>query len=70
MQETQVDSWSRKIPHATEQLSLCTTTRSPCPRAREPQLLIPAAAGPAALEPVLRNKTSDRNEKPGHSNKE
>ena len=32
------DSWSRKIPHATGQLSLCTmTTESLHPRARAPQ---------------------------------
>ena len=30
--------WSRKIPHATEQLSLCgTTTEAPVPRAWAPQ---------------------------------
>ena len=34
-------------------------------RAREPQLL-----KPAHLEPMLRNKRSHRNEKPGHRNEE
>ena len=33
------DPWSRRTPHATEQLSLCATAMSLCCRAREPQLL-------------------------------
>ncbi|KAJ8797179.1 hypothetical protein J1605_017407 [Eschrichtius robustus] len=44
------------VPHA----SLQTTNR-----AREPQLL-----KPTCLEPVLRNKRSHRNEKPGHRQEE
>ena len=35
------DPWSRKIPHATEQLSLCTTTIGPVSTAWEPKLLNP-----------------------------
>ena len=33
------DPWSRKIPHALEQLSLCCTTTELSSRAQEPQLL-------------------------------
>ena len=29
VQETWVQAWSGKIPHVTEQLSLCTTTTEP-----------------------------------------
>ena len=38
----QFNPWCRKIPHATEQLSLCATILSLCSRAQEPQLLKPA----------------------------
>ncbi|KAJ8777852.1 hypothetical protein J1605_014109 [Eschrichtius robustus] len=54
-------SWSGKIPHATEQLSLCATTTE----ARVPQLL-----KLTRLEPVLHNKRIHRNEKPTHRNEE
>ena len=37
MQGTQFDPWSEKIPHASEQLSPCTTTtEAPMPRAHAP----------------------------------
>ena len=50
--------WSRKIPHATEQLSLCaTTSEPPSSRPREPQPL-----KPEFLQPALRNKRSHRRE--------
>ena len=49
--------WSRKIPHATVELSPRTkTTKS--------QLL-----KPAYLEPMLHNNTSHTSEKPTHRNK-
>ena len=59
------DPWSRKIPHATEQLSLCTTTT-------EPALKIPRATTiePTHLGPVLCNKRSHLSEKPVHHNEE
>ena len=43
--------WSGKIPHATEQLSLCTTILSLCSRARKPQLLSLHAATTEAHAP-------------------
>ena len=49
------EPWSRKIPHAAEQLSPCTTIPSLRSRARKPQLL-----KAACLEPVFRNKRSPR----------
>ena len=64
--------WSRKIPHAAEQLSQCTTTtervlQSPRATNTEPmcQLL-----KPTHLEPVLHNKRSHHNEKPMHRSEE
>ena len=55
------DPWSRKIPHAAEQLSLCATTTEPaCHNYRSAH----------ALEPVLCNKRSHRSEKPVHRNEE
>ena len=42
-----------KIPHATGQLSLCTTTREPVLESASPQL-----QSPQALEPILNNKRS------------
>ena len=54
-------SWSRKISHAPEQLSLCVTnTESTCCNYRRP----------CALEPVLCNKRNHRSEKLTHHNKE
>ena len=49
--------WSRKIPHATVELSPRTTTT-------KSQLL-----KPAYLEPMLHNNTSHTSEKPTHRNK-
>ena len=51
------DLWSRKIPHPTEQLSLCTTTA-------ELVIYSLGATTTEALEPVFHNKRSHRNEKP------
>ena len=48
---------SREIPHATEQLSPCTTTI-------EPVLQSPGIAATEALEPVLCDKRRYRNKKP------
>ena len=38
------ETWSGKIPHAVEQISLWPQLLSLCSRAREPQLLSPCAA--------------------------
>ena len=48
------DPWPGKIPHAMEQLSLWATTTK----------------AQVALEPVLHNKRSHRNEKPANHNGE
>ena len=57
MQGTGFNPWSRKIPHATGQLSLSTTTNEPtCSN----------YWSPGALEPALRNKRSHSNEKTEH----
>ena len=59
-----LEPWSRSIPHATEQLSTCTTTVEPgLQRAQEPQLLKPAC--PRACAPQHRGHLS---EKPTHCN--
>ena len=52
--------WLGKIPHATEQLSLCTTSIHNC-WAHVPWLLVPAC-----LEPMLCHKRSHCNVKPVH----
>ena len=65
------EPWSRRLPHATEQLGLCTPTTEPVlwslqattTEAHEPQLL-----KPTHLESVLCNKGSQGNEKPVHRN--
>ena len=64
------DPWSEKIPHATGQLSPCTATIEPGPRAREPQLLGLYANYQSllALWPVFCNKRSHCNEKPVYCN--
>jgi len=53
------ESWSWKIPHAAEQLSLCTMTT-------EPVVQSARVATSEALEPMLCNKRSHCNEKPEH----
>ena len=58
------DPWSRKIPRATEQLSLGTTTKEAfLLRAHRPQLL-----KPTCLETALHHKRSHHDEKPMHHN--
>jgi len=53
--------WSRKIPHAIEQISPCTTTTEPmCRNYRSRR----------ALETMLHNKRSHHSEKPTHCNEE
>ena len=52
--------WSRKMPHAKEQLDLCTYNDRACvlePRSHSYWSLL-------ALEPVLHHKRSPNNEKP------
>ena len=51
-----MDTWSRKTPHALEQLSSGATTTEPTLSSQESQL----------LKPVLHNKQSQHNEKPAH----
>ena len=65
MQGHRFEPWSGKIPHASEQLSLCATTT-------EPVLQSPRGTTPEAqrLEPVLCNKRNHGNEKPAHHNKD
>ena len=53
--------WSRKIPHAIEQISPCTTTTEPMCRTYRSR---------CALETMLHNKRSHHNEKPTHCNEE
>ena len=66
------DAWSRKIPHAVEQLgrSMHTTTEPVCqsPRtaATEPKGCNYCSLG--VLDPVLCNRRSHCNEKPVHCN--
>ena len=55
------DPWSRRIPHATGQLSLCDTLASPCSSNYELQPL-----DPCALEPRIRTKKSHCDETPMH----
>ena len=61
------DPWSGKIPHATEQLSLCTTTTKPALRAYEPQLVSPRATTTEARAPRAH---ALQQEKPGNCNEE
>ena len=56
-----LDPWSGKIPHAAEQLSQCSTVTEPM----HCQLL-----KPEHLEPVLHNKRSHHNKKPGYHSAE
>ena len=53
--------WSGKTPHAAEQLRPCATILSLCSRTQELQL-----PKPNCLRPVLCNKRSHCNNKPGH----
>ena len=53
------EPWSGRIPHAAEQLGLCTTILSLGSRPYKPQLL-----GPVRLEPVLRSRRGHRSERP------
>ena len=48
------DSWSRKIPRASEQLSLCPQLLRPCSRAQEPRLPSPSTATTEACGPENR----------------
>ena len=75
------DPWSRKIPHAAEQLSpRATTTEPACHNYWSPCTLGPMCRNywarvlqllkPASLEPALCNKRSHCNEKPMHRKEE
>ena len=59
------EPWSRKIPHAVEQLSHTPQLLSLRSRARKPQL-----RKPVSLQPMLCNKRSHSNEKPAHHKEE
>ena len=59
------DPWSRKTPHAAEQLSPCTQQLNLSSRAHEPQLL-----KLVQLESVFYNVRSYHNEKLTQCNKE
>ena len=49
--DTGFASWSRKIPHAMEQLSPCTTTTEPTCRATATEARVPQGLGSATKEP-------------------
>ena len=55
--DVEFDSWSRKVPHAEELLSLSTTTTESA--LRGPGII---ATEPVHLEPVLSNRRSHCNE--------
>ena len=60
------DPWSRKMPHAKEQLDLCTYNDRACvlePRSHSYWSLL-------ALEPVPHHKRSPNNEKPVHQTRD
>ena len=64
------DPWSGKIPHATEQISLCAQLLSLCSRAQEPQLLKSECPGACALQqekPPQREAHTPRLESSPHS---
>ena len=54
MQGHGFEPWSRKIPHAVEQLTPAPQILSLCSRAREPQLLSPCATTTEACTPRAR----------------
>ena len=65
-----IDFWSRKIPHAAEQLSSCALT-SACALESvscNHWAFVPPLLKPACLEAVLHNKRSRCNERPTYSN--
>ena len=67
------DLWSRKIPHAAEQLSPSTITTEPVLQSSRTATTEPMCSNSwnlCALEPMLRNKRSPCNEKPVHNNEE
>lgn len=57
MQGTLVSSWSEKIPHSVEQLSLCITTRE-CSRAHEQQLYYVCLQQSSCLSSATREVTA------------
>ena len=57
------NSWSMKIPHATEPLSLCSSTIRPALETGSHNY-----RSPRTTEPVLCYKRSRHNEKPAHHN--
>ena len=73
MQETWFNPWSGKIPHAVEQLSLCTTSTEPVHHkywACAPQVLSPCAATAEAHVPGAHALQQEKplHEKPAHRN--
>ena len=63
--------WSRKIPHAMEQLGPCATTIELViysPRAATTEPTCYNSWSPRDLDPMLCNKKSQHNEKPAHCN--
>ena len=60
-----IDPWSGRIPHATEQLSLCATTTEPT--LQSPGATTTEASAPYSPCSITRNH---HNEKPGHLHKE
>ena len=63
MGDFRFNPWSRKIPHASKQLSPGSATTKP---ALEPTGL--CYGSPRTLEPVLSNKRRHRNEASRHHN--
>ena len=64
--------WSRKIPYAMEQLSVCATTTEPALQSTQATTTEPRATTTEAYAPraMLRNKRSHHNEKPACRNEE
>ena len=73
MQGHRFEPWSRKIPHAAEQLGLCATTTEPVlysPCATTTEVCVPQLLKPTHLEPMPCNKRRHHNEKPVHRSNE
>ena len=64
----QFNPWSGRIPHAVEQLSLCTTTMEPL--SDDYWALVLQRLVPVHLTPVLCNKRRHRKDKPEYPNEE
>ena len=67
------DPWPRRIPPASEHLSLCTTTMEPVLESQRPATTQPTRHNhwsPCDREPVLRKKGSHEKQTPAHHDRE